>query len=107
MAGATFWWGPGERPHLGGAVSPLESERFGVVAARADAVRQGDIPALLRFCDRNEVDLVIARCDGRDLAASRGLLDAGLVRLEAQISYEGELRRLPSGEEVREGTERA
>jgi ribosomal protein S18 acetylase RimI-like enzyme len=87
-------------------VSPLESEHFGLVVARADAVEDEQIPALLSFCERNEVELVIARCDGRDLAAARGLIDAGMVRLEAQIAYEGKLWEIPNANEVREGTER-
>ncbi len=87
------------------AVSLMDSERFGVVVARADTVKHGEIPALLHYCERNEVDLVIARCDGRDLPTARGLIDAGMARLEAQITYEGELHREPSVETVREGTE--
>jgi GNAT superfamily N-acetyltransferase len=87
------------------SVSALESEHFGLVVARANDVTHEAIPELVDFCEGNDVDLVIARCDGRDLAAARGLVGVGMIRLEAQISYEGDLHRLPQAEVVREGTE--
>lgn len=71
------------------ALSPLDSERFGVVAARAGEVAANDLPALLRFCEEHEVELLIARCDGADLGALRALTAAGLVALDAQIVFEG------------------
>jgi hypothetical protein len=74
---------------LSAALSPLDSERFGVVAARVEGVAASDVPRLLEFCERNEVELLIARCDGADLDALRALNDAGLVALDAQIVYGG------------------
>jgi GNAT superfamily N-acetyltransferase len=71
------------------SLSPLDSERFGVVAARADEVAASDPPALLEFCERHEVELLIARCDGADLGALRALTAAGLVALDAQVVFRG------------------
>jgi len=71
------------------ALSPLDSARFGVVAARADEVTANDLPALLEFCAEHEVELLIARCDGADLGALRALTAAGLRALDAQIVFEG------------------
>jgi GNAT superfamily N-acetyltransferase len=74
---------------LSAALSPLDSKRFGVVVARADEVAANDLPALLEFCEEHEVELLIARCDGADLGALRGLTAAGLVALDAQIIFKG------------------
>jgi GNAT superfamily N-acetyltransferase len=71
------------------ALSPLDSERFGVTVARANEVAASDLPALLEFCERHEVELLIARCDGADLDALRALTAAGLVALDAQIVFTG------------------
>jgi hypothetical protein len=73
------------------ALSPLDSDRFGIVVARADGVTPDAVPAVLSFCQANDVELVIARCDGADQAAARELARAGLVLLEAQITYRGPL----------------
>jgi ribosomal protein S18 acetylase RimI-like enzyme len=72
-------------------ISRLDSERFGVVAARAEDVTAADVPAMLAFCAEQGVELLIARCDGADRAAQRALSAGGLVALDAQIVYRGPL----------------
>jgi hypothetical protein len=84
-------------------VSPLESERFGVVVARADDVSAEAVPEVLAFCQRQNVELLIARCDGADQAAARALSSAGLVLLEAQIIYRGPLVESDETAQIREG----
>ena len=71
------------------ALSALDSKRFGVVAARADAVTADAVPALLSFFERHSVELLIARCDGADLAAAQALSRGGLSMIDAQITYQG------------------
>ncbi len=73
------------------SLSPLDSERFGIVVARADGVSAAAVPALLSFAREHEVEMLIARCDGADQAAARALADAGLTLLETQITYRGSL----------------
>jgi GNAT superfamily N-acetyltransferase len=84
-------------------LSPLDTERFGVVVARADEVTAAALPALVEFCERHQVEMVIARCDGGDLAAAKAMTAAGLRALEFQIVFKGPLRprRDPA---IREGT---
>jgi hypothetical protein len=72
-------------------LSPLDTERFGVVTARADAVGAADVGELLAFCEEHGAELVIARCDAADQAALRALGAAGLALVEEQITYRGPL----------------
>lgn len=86
------------------SLSPLDSERFGVVVARAGEVAAGGIPELLSFCEEKGVELVIVRCDGLDVAAMRALIGAGLTEVEAQIVYQGPILPARRGAPIREGT---
>ncbi len=85
-------------------LSSLDSERFGIVVARADGVTVEGIPELLSFCERHRVELVIARCDGSDVDTTRALLGVGMTEVEAQITYEGPLRCAEGVVPVRRGT---
>jgi hypothetical protein len=85
------------------SLSPLETERFGVVIARARDVTADAVPTLLDFCEENGVELLIARCDGADQAAARALSSAGLMQLEAQITYRGPLVPDTETPGIREG----
>lgn len=86
------------------SLSTLDSERFGVVVARADDVAAASVSDLLAFCEENGVELVIARCDGLDLAAMRALIGAGMTEVEAQIVYQGPIRPARRRTPIREGT---
>jgi RimJ/RimL family protein N-acetyltransferase len=85
-------------------LSPLDCERFGVVVARADDVTAEVVPALLSFCERKEVDLLIARCAGGDLEARRALAAAGLRQFEAQIVLRGGFGSMSPVAGIREAT---
>ncbi len=84
--------------------SPLDSERFGIAVARADGVSAEAVPALLSYVEENEVEMVIARCDGSDQEAARALTLAGLTALEGQVTYRGPLAPVPPRDGLREGT---
>jgi ribosomal protein S18 acetylase RimI-like enzyme len=77
-------------------LSPLDSDRFGVVVARVTGVTEQAVPELLTFCEQHDVELLIARCDGGDLAATLALLGAGLVPLDVQIAFKGPLEPVAS-----------
>lgn len=66
--------------------SQLEEARFGVRTARVEAVRADDVPAILDFCAREHVELLIARCDAADNGAATALEDAG-GRLMDTLTY--------------------
>lgn len=84
------------------SISPLDSQRFGVVVARADGVSAKDLPALLSFCEQHDVELLIARCEGTDKAAAQSLADAGMVLLEAQRTYRGPIVPTTPAPDIRE-----
>jgi GNAT superfamily N-acetyltransferase len=54
-------------------LSPLEEERFGVRTARVASFTAGAVPAIVDFCRRHDVRLLIARCSTSDLAAAQAL----------------------------------
>jgi hypothetical protein len=86
----------------GVVLSPLDSDRFGVVVARAEDVTSEAVPEILAACRRQHVELLIARCDGADHLAARALVVAGLGLLEAQITYRGPLTDSTSAPGLRE-----
>lgn len=43
-------------------LSSIDSDRFGIVAARCSDFGEDDIPRILEFCEQNSVELLIARC---------------------------------------------
>ena len=85
------------------SLSPLDSQRFGFPVARADGVVAEAVPELLSFIRQQGIELVIARSDGGDLAAARALARAGMVELEAQITYEAPVAPGPEMPQIREG----
>jgi acetyltransferase (GNAT) family protein len=85
------------------SISPLDSERFGIVVGRADGVTAAAVPALLSFAAEHEVEMTIARCEGADQDAARALAGAGFELLESQITYRGSLELQANGEGIREG----
>jgi GNAT superfamily N-acetyltransferase len=85
------------------AISPLDSERFGIVVARADDVSADRVAEVVSFCEQHEVELVIARCDGRDLFATRALIAAGMVPVESQLDFRGPLFETTPAVPIRAG----
>ena len=76
-------------------LSTLDTERFGVVTARADGISARDLPAVLEFCDEHGVELLIARCDVEDPAAAHALESAGCLLMDTLVYYERDLVASP------------
>jgi GNAT superfamily N-acetyltransferase len=57
--------------------SPLETERFGVVAARCSIATASNFDEVLRFCHENGVALLVARCPAADHFAAQAIERAG------------------------------
>jgi hypothetical protein len=83
------------------ALSPLDAKRFGVVVARAHAVSANQVPDILAFCERHDVELLIARCDEADPETLRALVDAGLTVRDTQVTYRAPLDAAASAPEIR------
>ncbi len=69
-------------------LSPLDTERFGIVSARADDVRAADLPTVISFCRRHQVRFLIARCAADDFAAIHALETAGFLLMDTLVWYE-------------------
>ena len=83
-------------------LSALDTDRFGVVTARADEVTKSDVEALLDYCESHRVELLIARSRVEDVAATNALEDAGCALMDTLVYYErdltaGSFEATPSG----------
>ncbi len=77
------------------ALSPLDSARFGVRVARAEQVQGEDIPKILDFCARQGVQLLIARCETRDLPAAQALERQGFFLTDTLVYFRRSLAAPP------------
>jgi GNAT superfamily N-acetyltransferase len=59
------------------SLSAIDRERFGFVTARDPEFSVDTLPATLRFCRENGVEMLIARCAANDLSAAQEMEDAG------------------------------
>ncbi len=75
------------------SLSPLDTSRFGVRVARASQVKSEDIPRILDFCVRQSVQLLIARCNTRDLTAAQHLEAQGCFLTDTLVYFRRDLRR--------------
>lgn len=77
------------------ALSAIDQERFGVVAARADGLAAGDVPAALEFCRDHGVALFIARSSTSDLAVAQALERAGGRLTDTLVYFKRSVLRSP------------
>jgi ribosomal protein S18 acetylase RimI-like enzyme len=76
-------------------LSPLDTNRFGIVTARADAVTAERLDRILEFCEIHEVELLVARSRVEDSAASHALGAAGFLLMDTLVYYERDLVAWP------------
>ncbi len=72
-------------------LSPLDTNRFGVVTARADGVAADGLDRILEFCESHGVELLVARSRVEDSAASHALGVAGFLLMDTLVYYERDL----------------
>ena len=77
------------------ALSPLDTSRFGVRTARADALTAERLGSALEFCRSQNVELLIGRCKVEDGAAVHALEAAGFLVMDTLVYYQRNLARLP------------
>jgi len=70
-------------------LSPLDTDRFAIVTARAGEVTSAGLPELLEFCASHHVRLLIARTRIEDGAAARSLAASGAELMDTLVYYEG------------------
>ncbi len=84
---------PVEAP--GVRLSPLDMERFGTVIARADGLTARELPAVLDFCEANQVQMLIARSGVEDATTTHALESASFLLMDTLIYYERDLAASP------------
>ncbi len=84
---------PVEAP--GVRLSPLDIERFGLVVARADGLTALELPAVLDFCNSNQVQMLIARSGVEDATTTHALESASFVLMDTLVYYERDLASSP------------
>jgi GNAT superfamily N-acetyltransferase len=75
-------------------LSELETERFGVRAARARVVRE-TLPRVLDFCLAERVELLVTRCATTDLAAAQAMESHGFLLMDTLVYYGFDLSKKP------------
>ena len=83
-------------------LSAIDEERFGIKTAKVEKVELQDIPNVLRFCEENNVRLLLARCPTSDLPAVQELERKGFLLMDTLIYYSCNLRENPPPEYVSE-----
>ena len=76
-------------------LSPLDTNRFGIVTARADSVTAEGLERILEFCELHEVQLLVARSRVEDSAASHALGGAGFLLMDTLVYYDRDLVAWP------------
>lgn len=85
---------PIEHPEI--ELSPLDTNRFGICVARADALTVDGLAKALDFCDSNRVQLLIGRCAVEDRATVDALEAAGFRLMDTLVYYRRDLATSPA-----------
>ena len=84
---------PIEHPEIG--LSPLDTARFGVCTARADALTVEGLAGVLEFCRLQDVELLIGRCKVENADAVHTLERAGFLLMDTLVYYQRNLASSP------------
>jgi GNAT superfamily N-acetyltransferase len=77
------------------SLSEIDSERFGIRAARALEVTEDTLPAVLDYCAANRVVFLIARCSASDLRAAQAMERRAFALMDTLVYYTRDLERAP------------
>jgi len=77
-------------------ISDIDQERFGVKTARIVGLTVDRLPLVIDFCSREQVALLIARCNMSDLAAAQAMEKEGFLLMDTLVYYSLDLSRLPA-----------
>lgn len=70
-------------------LSPIDTERFGVTAARALNVTSPFLESVLHFSKEHQVQFLMARCDMGDMEAVQAMEAEGFFLTDTLLYYEG------------------
>ncbi|MGP8155098.1 MAG: GNAT family N-acetyltransferase [Smithella sp.] len=83
-------------------LSAIDEERFGIKTAKVEKMELQDIPNVLRFCEEDNVRLLLARCPASDLPAVHEMERKGFLLMDTLIYYSCNLRENPPPEYISE-----
>jgi ribosomal protein S18 acetylase RimI-like enzyme len=84
---------PVEAPGI--RLSQIDTDRWGVVTARADGLDAERLETAIDFCRSHAVRFLIARCRVEDIATTHAFGRAGFLLMDTLVYYERDLVRLP------------
>jgi ribosomal protein S18 acetylase RimI-like enzyme len=84
---------PVESPGI--RLSQLDTDRFGVITARADGLDVEQLQRAMDFCRAHAVQLLISRCRVEDVATTHALGAAGFLLMDTLVYYQRDLGRAP------------
>jgi GNAT superfamily N-acetyltransferase len=73
------------------SLSELDEKRFGVRTARAQEVDEGNLASILRFCEQQGVELLIARCPVERIGAAQAMESAGFRLMDTLVYLASDL----------------
>jgi GNAT superfamily N-acetyltransferase len=77
------------------ALSAIDEERFGIRTARASGVTLEQLPALMEFCQANDVKLLIARCSVQELPTVHEMSRGGFLLMDTLLYFARDLANMP------------
>jgi ribosomal protein S18 acetylase RimI-like enzyme len=89
---------PVESPGI--RLSQIDTDRFGVITARADGLDAEQLAAAIDFCKSHKVQLLISRCRVEDLETTHAFGAAGFLLMDTLVYYERDVSGSPVGDEA-------
>ncbi|HUN54472.1 MAG TPA: GNAT family N-acetyltransferase [Smithella sp.] len=74
-------------------ISDIDTERFGIKTARVVGLTADRLPSILDFCAKEQVTLLIARCNLADLEAAQAMEKEGFLLMDTLVYYNLDLTR--------------
>jgi len=74
-------------------ISDIDKERFGIKTARVIGLTTDRLPSILDFCTKEQVTLLIARCNLADLMAAQAMEKEGFLLMDTLVYYNLDLTR--------------
>ncbi len=74
------------------ALSSLDTDRFGIVVARANNISHENISEILEFCAKEQVKLLIARCSTTDVNTIHDMETRGFLLMDTLVYLRKDLR---------------
>ena len=74
------------------SLSPLDTDRFGIVVARTNQANQENLPEIMQFCHKNQVKMLISRCSSMDIKSVHAMQANGFLLMDTLVYLHKNLR---------------